>query len=131
MAWHDAEPSVQSANQKFNRILSALDDLVAQETVTARAGDYSAVGEIQRRAAPLVETLAELGPDAADAATRARVAGLLARRQHNIDFIESQLATAQAELLAVQTSTSRVARIAPAYGRAEQGTSMRRFSAQG
>lgn len=122
---------MQSAPQRFNRILSALDELVTQEMVTARAGDYASVDEIQRRAAPLVETLAELGPEAADAAARARVAGLLARRQHNIDFIESQLATAQAELLAVQTSTSRVARIAPAYARAEGSPTARRFSAAG
>ena len=45
---------------------------------------------------------------------------LLARRQHNMDFLESQLATARAELLAVQESTRRVACIAPAYGRTER-----------
>ena len=122
---------MQSESQKFNRILSALDELVTQEMVTARAGDYAAVNEIQRRAAPLVETLADLGPDAADAAAQARVAGLLARRQHNIDFIESQLATARAELLAVQTSTGRMARIAPAYARAEGTSYARRFHAAG
>jgi hypothetical protein len=122
---------VQSESHKFNRILSALDELVTQEMVTARAGDYAAVDEIQRRAAPLVETLSELGAEVADATAQARVAGLLARRQHNIDFIESQLATVRAELLAVQTSTGRVARIAPAYARAEGASLARRFSAAG
>lgn len=122
---------MEAPRQKFNRLLSSLEELVSQETATTRAGDYAAVNEIQHRAEPLVETLASLGPEAADAAARARVAGLLARRQHNIDFIESQLATAREELLAVQESTSRVARITPAYARSEPASSSRRFNAAG
>ncbi len=106
--------------QTFSRLLGALDELVAQETGTLGEGDYAATLEIQRRAQPLVEALSGLGIAAADDLARARVAGLLARRQHNIDFLESQLATARAELLSVQESTRRVACIAPAYGRTER-----------
>jgi hypothetical protein len=64
----------------------------------------------------LVEAIAGMGADISDAVARARVAGLLARRQHNIDFLESQLATARAELMAVQESSLRAAKIAPVYG---------------
>ena len=82
-----------SPGQKFNRLLGALDELVAQETATLASRDFEAISEIQQRAAPLVEGLTALGVDAADDIARARVAALLARRQHNIDFIETQLAT--------------------------------------
>lgn len=106
--------------ERFHRLLGALDQLVEQEATTLAEGDYEEVGRIQRRAEPVVAGLLELGPDAADELTRARVAALLARRQHNIDLMETQLATARAELLAVQESATRIARIAPAYGRAER-----------
>ena len=111
----------QSPRQKFNRLLGALDELVAQETATLADRDFEGVREIQERAAPVVAGLAELGPDVADELARARVAGLLARRQHNIDFIETQLATVREELQSLQESTRRVASIAPVYGRAERG----------
>ena len=106
--------------QTFSRLLGALDELVAQEAGALGERDFAATLEIQRRAQPLVDALSDLGIAAADDLARARVAGLLARRQHNMDFLESQLATARAELLAVQESTRRVACIAPAYGRTER-----------
>jgi hypothetical protein len=109
---------MEAPRQAFTRLLNALDELVEQERATVIDGDFDAVTEIQRRADPLVVRLQSLGVDAADDIARARVAGLLARRQHNIDLIEAQLATARTELFAVQESTRRVACIAPAYGRA-------------
>jgi polyphosphate kinase len=108
---------MEAPRQAFTRLLNALDALVDQERNTVLAGDFTAVEEIQRRADPLIERLRSLGVDAADELARVRVAGLLARRQHNIDLIESQLTAARAELFAVQESTRRVACIAPAYGR--------------
>jgi hypothetical protein len=93
--------------------------LVALEAATLAQRDFDAVNSIQKRTEPLVAALAELGAGAADDRARARVASLLSRRQHSIDFLESQLATARNELNSVQESTQRVARIAPVYGRAE------------
>ncbi len=109
---------MEAPGKKFQRLVAALDDLVTQEAATVAAGDFEAVADIQRRADPVVTALATLGAEVADAAARARIASLLSRRQGNIDLIESQLATARAELQAVQESTGRVARIAPIYGRA-------------
>jgi hypothetical protein len=110
---------MEPPEKKFSRLLGALDDLVRQEAETLAQRDYSAVEGIQQRAEPLVSGLVALGPAAADDNARARVAGLLARRQHNIEFLETQLATARDELMSIQESTQRVARIAPVYGRAE------------
>jgi hypothetical protein len=108
---------MEAPRQTFDRLVEALDELVTREAATLAEHDYQTVNEIQRRADPVVEALASLGGLVSDAVARARVAGLLARRQHSIDFLETQLATARAELMAVQASTLRVAQIAPVYGR--------------
>jgi hypothetical protein len=116
--------------RRFSRLVDALDELVRQERSTLEAGEFGDVAAIQRRAAPIISELVDLGSDAADATARAHVAAVLSRRQHNIDFLESQLATTRAELLAIQTSEQRLARLAPAYARPEPGT-LRRLNATG
>jgi len=122
---------MEAPGQKFYRLITALDDLVAQEAAGVSARDYETVADLQRRADPLVTALAELGSRVTDAVARARVASLLSRRQGNLDLIESQLATTRAELRAVQQSTGRVARIAPVYGRAEGHGGITQFRAAG
>lgn len=117
--------------QTFNRLVGALEDLVTQEAATLAERNYEAAGQIQLRAQPVVEAIADLGGSVSDAVARARVAGLLARRQHSIDFLESQLATARAELMAVQESTLRAAQIAPAYGRPFTSPPTSQFRGQG
>jgi hypothetical protein len=120
---------MKTPGRTFGRLLDALDDLVGQEAATVRARDYEAVGHIQRRSAAVIEGLAALGPAVADARMKARVAALLARRQHNVECIESQLATTRNELAAIEQSESRMARIAPAYGSPPK--SARKFHAAG
>jgi len=120
---------MDAPRKKFNRLVEALEDLVTHEAATVAEHNYAAVADIQRRSEPVVEAIAELGGVVADAVARARVAGLLARRQHSIDYIESQLATARSELMAVQESTLRAARIAPAYGRVGAPSGQSRFQA--
>lgn len=122
---------MEAPRQKFSRLLSALDDLVGREAASLAHGDFDAVAEIQARAEPLVAGLAALGAEAADEVARARAAALLARRQHSIDFLETQLAIAREELAAIRASAGRVARIAPAYGRAMGLPMAGRFSAAG
>jgi len=78
---------MEPTRQKFNRLLDAFDDLVRDEALTLARGDFASIAEIQRRASPLVTGLAELGESAADAVARARVAAVLARRQHTIDYL--------------------------------------------
>lgn len=118
--------------KKFNRLVDALDTLVAQESATLAERDYAAAIAIQQRAQPVVDCLLALGSEMADEIARARIAGLLARRQHSIDLLESQLAIARDELLALQEGASRVARVAPVYGRPRNAPpAERRFSAQG
>jgi hypothetical protein len=122
---------MDAPHKKFNRLVEALEDLVTHEAATVAEHNYGAVADIQRRTQPLVEAIAELGSVVSDAVARARVAGLLARRQHSIDYIESQLATARSELMAVQESASRVAQIGPAYGRLGSSSRQSQFRATG
>ena len=122
---------MDAPRKKFNRLVEALEELVTHEAASLGEHKFDAVADIQRRTEPVVEAIAELGSLVSDAVARARVAGLLARRQHNIDYIESQLATARSELMAVQESTSRVAQIGPAYGRLAQPGRESRFRATG
>jgi|GEM_PF-2019575 hypothetical protein len=123
----------QSPRERFHRLLGALDELISQEANNVADGDFEAVAAVQRRAAPVVEEIAALAPEVDNDIARARVAALLARRQHNIDLIGAQLETARSELMAVQESVSRLGRIAPAYGRAEGGArgGMSRLNATG
>ena len=122
---------MEAPQQKFNRLVGALDELVTREAATLAEHDYTAVVQIQSSAEPLVAAIADMGSVISDAVARARVAGLLARRQHSIDFLESQLATARSELMAVQESTVRVAKIAPVYGRAPAPGRAVHFQAEG
>ena len=122
---------MQDRRHTFNRLVGALEELVTREAATLAEHDYQAVHEIQQRAAPVVDAIAALGRDIADEIARARVAGLLARRQHSIDALESQLATARAELMAVQESTLRAAKIRPVYGRQQPPNHSGRFRAAG
>ncbi len=122
---------MEAPRQTFNRLVGVLDDLVSHEAASLAERNYEAVDDIQRRTQPVVEAIADLGAMVNDAVARARVAGLLARRQHNIDFIESQLATARFELMAVQESTLRAAKIAPAYGQVKTPGRHSQFRATG
>jgi predicted component of type VI protein secretion system len=120
---------MEAPRQRFNRLVGALEDLVTREAATLAEHDYEKVQEIQNSTAPLVAAIAGLGQDIRDDVARARVAGLLARRQHSIDVLESQLATARDELMAVQGSALRVAQIAPVYGRPTTHSRHSQFSA--
>lgn len=122
---------MEAARRKFDRLLGALDDLVTQEAATLQARDFDSVVAIGQRADPVVAGLAELAPEVADDLARAKVAGLLARRQHNMDFLETQLVTAREELLALSSSMRRVSRLVPAYAKAEGLGAPSRFSAAG
>lgn len=123
----------QSPRERFHRLIGALDELVSLEANNVAEGDFEAVAAVQRRAAPVVEEIAALAPEVDNEIARARVAALLARRQHNIDLMGVQLETARNELLAVQESMSRLGRVAPAYGRSERAArgGMSRLNATG
>ena len=109
---------METPAQTCVRLLTALEDLAVQESAALEARDFATAVTIQTRAAPLVAHLAAHGPAIAekDAAFRARVAALQARRLRSGEWLATQVARAREELVQMQASQRRVARIAPAYG---------------
>lgn len=108
---------MESAPQRFARVLGALEDLVAQEAVALQNRDFETVATVQDRVAPLVEFLMsqpEIGQ--ADAVLRARIEALYARRQQSAAWLAEEMARARDELGQADATQRRVARIAPVYG---------------
>ncbi len=103
--------------QKCARLVTALEDLVAQEAVCLQTRDFAAAISIQDRAAPLVEHLSLHGPNVADQALRRRVETLIARRNDTATWLATELRQTREQLLGLQASQRRVAKVAPAYGR--------------
>lgn len=122
---------MEPPRQKFSRLVTALGELIEQEASTLAARDFAAVGEIQRRAAPVVAGLAELGPDAADELSRVRIAALLTRRQRSLDLLETQLANARSELEALNEGSRRVTQVSPVYGRSRTAAANTNFRGRG
>lgn len=113
---------METTAQTCSRLLTALEDLAAQEAAALDARDFPAAVAIQGRAAPLVEHLAAHGPPVADKdpAFRARVAAFHAHRLQMGEWLATQVARAREELREMDSSRRRVAQIAPVYGRARR-----------
>ena len=106
--------NLSSAN--FIRLLGALEDLAAQESIQLSNEDYAAVRQTQEQAAPLIAELVRLGGNAVTPDSRPRLAALLARRQRNQENLASQLAQVRDALVRTETSRRRVNQVAPIYG---------------
>jgi hypothetical protein len=109
---------METPAQTCARLLTALEDLAAQEISALDARDFAGAVTIQARAAPLVEHLAAHGPAIAeqDAAFLARVAAFHTRRLQTGEWLAAQVARTREELGRIQASQRRVAQIAPVYG---------------
>ena len=101
--------------QPFARLLSALEDLIAQEAVLLRAADYAGVLATQQRSAPLVDRLVGLAAHA-DTAVRTRIAAIITRRTAGMVWLAEDIERTRVELSEMQASQHRAARIAPVYG---------------
>ena len=101
--------------QTATRLLTALEDLTAQESVLLRTLDFVDAVAIQERAAPLVDQLAALAIHPEVAELRAKVKGLVDRRQQSRFFLDAQLGRLQSELRRIDEARSRLTKVAPAY----------------
>ena len=114
--------------QTLDRLLVALEDLVAGERSALLAGDHPMVVALQERADPVVARLVELAP-VASAQARERVRALLERREEHGRWLQESMAKARAELARMTEGQRVVARIAPVYGRSPV-TGASQFSSQ-
>ena len=101
--------------QTATRLLTALEELTAQESILLRTLDFVDAVAIQERAAPLVDQLAALAVYPEVAELRPRVNGMIERRQQSRHFLDAQLGRLQSELRRIDEARSRLCRVAPAY----------------
>ena len=100
-----------------SRLLAALEDLVAQELASLRAGDLVAVGSLQARLGAVVEKLCELAGGRLEPDFRPRLAAVLAQRRESQDLLARRIAANRDEWTGLAASRSRLGRLAPAYRR--------------
>ena len=100
------------------RLLGALEDLVGQEAALLAAGCYQDAIAIQRRAAPVVARLCELGsrPGGATGAIRQRVAAVLSRRGQSLAALLSRRLSLTAERQRLREARLRLRQVS-GYGR--------------
>jgi len=101
----------------FVRLLVALEEFAAQESLQLAAGQVAAVREIQERAAPLVAELVRLGRLAIPAEVHARLVTLVNCRLQNQELMDRQIDRLRDTLGQTQANLRRIEQIAPVYGR--------------
>jgi len=106
---------MESPLANARRLLTALEELVMQETLLIRTMDFVEAVEVRERAAPLVARLCTLAEDAAVLALLPRVNDLLDRCSQNHHFLDTQLQRLQVELDRVGAARNRLRKLAPAY----------------
>jgi uncharacterized protein with PIN domain len=122
---------MESRSRSIDRLLTALETLVDQEATQVAAGDLGGILKTQKRTAPVVERLAEIGAHSTDAAAHARVAAVLEKRRQSRQHLAEQISRVRCELDRARASQRRLAGIAPLYfGRARKRPA-RRLSALG
>jgi hypothetical protein len=115
---------------QVSRVLGALEDLASQEELLLHAEDYAEVAAVQVRMAPLVHFLVE-EEAAADAALRQRIASFVARRDRTQQRLATEVGKMREEMVQLEASRRRIARVAPAYGLRSAATTEPRLSTRG
>ncbi|MEO7414865.1 MAG: hypothetical protein ABIZ81_16085 [Opitutaceae bacterium] len=121
---------METPDQQFGRVLLALEDLVAQETLLLKTQDLAPLRSLQARIAPLVTFLVDHA-SAADGPLRQRVSALIAQRGNSEQWLAEQFERVKEELQKIQESRQRVARVAPAYGYRADASAIGHLSARG
>lgn len=102
--------------QKASRLITALEELTAQETVLLRSLDLVEAVQICERAAPLVERLCALAADPAVGGLRDRITAVVDRRRQHAAMLDTHLSRLQTELRRIDDARGRLMKIGPAYG---------------
>lgn len=106
----------ETPEQAARRLLTAFEQLVAEETAAVHANDFGAIESIQQRAGAVSDRLAELAADPAVASLRRWVEELVGQRQRNGLVLSQRLADVSAEITRLQGARRRLRRVAPVYG---------------
>jgi len=112
---------METPGNTCQRLVSALEVLVAEEHCLVRSGEIQKIRAVQDRAESIISRLVELrsDPAAGPAETDSllpRLAGLQARRASSIEVMGSRLAEMRATLSALGSARCRLAQLGTAYG---------------
>jgi len=102
---------MKTAAETARRLLGTLERFVVQESILLHAGHYSQMAAVQRRAAPVIASLCQLGADPGVAALGERVAALLARRRQNLSCIAARCDFLRTERDRVSAGRQRLRRL--------------------
>ena len=121
---------METPGRQFERLLLALEDLIAQEELMLHAEEFAAVPPLQARAAPIIERLIALA-GSVESPLRERVVALVERRGRSEEILTREMNRVREELTAMQTSRQRVAQMMPAYRQPVGDSAAGHFSARG
>ena len=99
---------METPRETFDRLLGALEELAACESIQVAAGDQAGMLETQQRAARVVEHLAGLGLDPADDPARDRLAALLRTREITCRAISNRMEEIGVEMARVRLDLRRL-----------------------
>jgi hypothetical protein len=111
---------MQTPGNTCQRLVAALEILVAEEQCLVRSGEIQKIRAVQERAESVVNRLVELRRDSESAsrdteALLPRLAGLQARRASSIEMMGSRMAEMRATLAALDSARSRLGQLRSAY----------------
>ncbi|HZZ18121.1 MAG TPA: hypothetical protein VFE25_02070 [Opitutaceae bacterium] len=106
---------MEAPEQAITRLLGALEVLFDQEAIHVAGADHAGILAAQSRITPVIERLASLCSDSANAALRGRVAVLLEKRRVTEDGLAAHIARIREDLNRNHAATRRLAKVAPAY----------------
>lgn len=106
--------------QQLDRLVLALDTLVARETTLIAISDWEGAGQVQQRMLAVVDAIAPLSRDlekqaALPAALKARISAIMAREQGALDLYRAHMQRIHAELKNTQAAQTRLSTLRPVY----------------
>ncbi len=107
---------MKGSSHAAERIVAALDDLLAREAVAARAASGSRLRVIQSRITPLLESLSEMAEHLRSPRIRESMVGLAEKRRRNVLLMQDALLRIRREIDSRSEALERVRRVSPAYG---------------
>jgi len=112
---------MEKPGKTCQRLVAALERLVAEEQCVARTGEIEKISTVQQRANSIITRLAELMDDSGAAAPdfdllRPRFALLQARRTATMEIMGARLTEMRATLNALDAARGRLGNMRNAYG---------------
>jgi hypothetical protein len=112
---------MQTPGETFQRLVAALEQLVAEEQCVVRNGEIERISAVQHRAEAVIARLAELRRDPGFE-TRGtepllqRLAALQVRREATVEIMDSRLAEMRASLADLDAARGRLGKMRSSYG---------------